>query len=184
MLSGSLPPGLSPDTYAELGAMATAADVPTVLDAHGAALVRGAAARPAIVKPNLSELEALAGRSLSTAGGADKDAVALAAQELRAAGPQAVVVTLGAEGLWALTADGSWQAVPPADVRGNPTGAGDAVAAGLVHGLVLGRPWEERLRHAVALGAASVAAPVAGEFSHADYAEALAGVRVNRGEVG
>ena len=184
VLSGSLPPGLSPDTYAELGAMATAADVPTVLDAHGAALVRGAAARPAIVKPNLSELEALAGRSLSTAGGADKDAVALAAQELRAAGPQAVVVTLGAEGLWALTADGSWQAVPPADVRGNPTGAGDAVAAGLVHGLVLGRPWEERLRHAVALGAASVAAPVAGEFSHADYAEALAGVRVNRGEVG
>ncbi len=27
---------------------------------------------------------------------------------------------------------------------GNPTGAGDAVAAGLVQGLVLGRPWEER----------------------------------------
>jgi fructose-1-phosphate kinase PfkB-like protein len=58
------------------------------------------------------------------------------------------------------------------------------VAAGLVHGLVLGRPWEERLRHAVALGAACAAAPVAGEFSHADYAEALAGVRVNRGEAG
>jgi len=74
--------------------------------------------------------------------------------------------------------------VPPADVRGNPTGAGDAVAAGLVHGLVLGRPWEERLRHAVALGTASAVAPVAGEFSHADYADALAGVRVDRGEVG
>jgi len=58
------------------------------------------------------------------------------------------------------------------------------VAAGLVHGLVLGRPWEERLRHAVALGTASAVAPVAGEFSHADYAEALAGVRVNRGEAG
>lgn len=184
VLSGSLPPGLSPDTYAELGALAVAAGVPAVLDAHGEALLRGAAAGPAIVKPNLAELEALAGRSLSTASGADKDAVALAARELRAAGPQAVVVTLGAEGLWAVTADGSWQAVPPADVRGNPTGAGDAVAAGLVHGLVLGRPWEERLRHAAALGTASVAAPVAGEFSHAHYAEALAGVRVNRGEVG
>jgi fructose-1-phosphate kinase PfkB-like protein len=56
------------------------------------------------------------------------------------------------------------------------------VAAGLVHGLVLGRSWEERLRHAVALGTASAAAPVAGEFSPADYAEALAGVRVSRGE--
>jgi tagatose 6-phosphate kinase len=184
VLSGSLPPGLSPDTYAELGALAAAAGVPAVLDAHGEALLRGAAAGPAIVKPNLAELEALAGRRLSTANGVDKDAVALAARELRAAGPQAVVVTLGAGGLWAVTADGSWQAVPPGEVRGNPTGAGDAVAAGLVHGLVQGRPWEERLRHAVALGTAAAAAPVAGEFSPADYAEALAGVRVNRGEDG
>jgi tagatose 6-phosphate kinase len=182
VLSGSLPQGLSPDTYAELGSMAAAAGVPTVLDAHGEALVRGAAARPAIVKPNLAELEALAGRSLSTARGADKVAVALAARELMAAGPQAVVVTLGADGLWAVTGDGTWQALPPAEVGGNPTGAGDAVAAGLVHGLVLGRPWEERLRHAAALGTASAAAPVAGEFSHADYAEALAGVRVSCGE--
>ncbi len=184
VLSGSLPPGLSPDTYAELGALAAAAGVPAVLDAHGEALLRGAAAGPAIVKPNLAELEAFAGRRLSTADGVDRDAVALAARELRAAGPQAVVVTLGADGLWAVTADGSWQAVPPGEVRGNPTGAGDAVAAGLVHGLVQGRPWEERLRHAVALGTASAAAPVAGEFSPADYAEALAGVRVNRGEAG
>jgi len=181
VLSGSLPPGLPPDTYAELGAMAAAAGVPAVLDAHGEALLLGAAARPAIVKPNLAELEAVAGHPLSTADGVDKDAVALAAQELRAAGPQAVVVTLGADGLWAVTADGSWQAVPPGEVRGNPTGAGDAVAAGLVHGLVQGHPWEERLRHAVALGTAAASAPVAGEFSSADYAEALAGVRVNQG---
>jgi tagatose 6-phosphate kinase len=184
VLSGSLPRRLSPDTYAELGAMAAAAGVPAVLDAHGEALLRGAAARPAIVKPNLAELEALAGRSLSTARGADTDAVALAARELRATGPQAVVVTLGAAGLCAVTGDGSWHAAPAAEVPGNPTGAGDAVAAGLVHGLVLGRPWEERLRHAVALGTASVAAPVAGEFSHAAYTEALAGVRVSRGEAG
>ena len=110
--------------------------------------------------------------------------MAFAARELMAAGPQAVVVTLGADGLWAVTGDGSWQAVPPGDVGGNPTGAGDAVAAGLAHGLVLGRPWEERLRHAAALGTAAAAAPVAGGFSHADYAEALAGVRVSRGEAG
>jgi tagatose 6-phosphate kinase len=184
VLSGSLPRGLSPDTYAELGAMAAAAGVPAVLDTHGEALLRGAAARPAIVKPNLAELEALVGRSLSTARAADADAVALAARELQAAGPQAVVVTLGAAGLWAVTDDGSWHAAPAAEVRGNPTGAGDAVAAGLVHGLVLGRPWEERLRHAVALGTASAAAPVAGEFSQAAYTEALAGVRVRRGEAG
>ena len=98
VLSGSLPPGLPPGVYAELGSMAAAAAVPALLDAHGEALLRGAAARPAIVKPNLAELEALAGRSLSTARGADHGAVALAARELMAAGPRAVVVTLGPAG--------------------------------------------------------------------------------------
>jgi tagatose 6-phosphate kinase len=65
-------------------------------------------------------------------------------------------------------------------VAGNPVGAGDAVAAGLVHGLVTGRPWEERLRHAVALGSAAVAAPAAGEFRPEDYEAALAGVVVTQ----
>jgi tagatose 6-phosphate kinase len=184
VLSGSLPACLPPGTYAELSALATAAGVPAVLDAHGEALLRGAAARPAIVKPNLAELEGLAGRPLSGSHGADHRAVAAAARELKATGPQAVVVTLGPGGLWAATDDGSWLAVPPAEVAGNPTGAGDAVAAGLAHGLAQGNPWEERLRHAVALGTAAAAAPVAGEFSHADYARALAGVTVSRAEAG
>jgi tagatose 6-phosphate kinase len=173
VLSGSLPPGRPPGTYAALIETAAAAGVPAVLDTHGEALLRGAAAGPAIVKPNLAELEALAGRRLSTAQGADRTAVTAAAGRLRTAGAQAVVASLGPEGLLAATGDGHWQARPSAAVAGNATGAGDAVAAALVHGLVLGRPWDERLRHAVALGAATAAAPVAGEFSHADYISAL-----------
>jgi tagatose 6-phosphate kinase len=89
-----------------------------------------------------------------------------------------VVVTLGRDGLLAVTGDGCWRARPPAAVAGNATGAGDAVAAALTHGLVLGRPWDERLRHAVALGAATAAAPVAGEFRSCDYTGALAAVTV------
>jgi tagatose 6-phosphate kinase len=178
VLSGSLPPGLPAGSYATLIDLATAAGVPVVLDTHGEALLAGAAARPAIVKPNLAELEALAGRPLGTATGPDRRAVADAAHRLRAAGAQAVVASLGAEGLLAATEDGSWQARPPVTVTGNPTGAGDAVAAGLAHGLVLGRPWDEQLRHAVALGTATAAAPVAGEFSHDHYASALAAVTV------
>jgi tagatose 6-phosphate kinase len=156
--------------------MATAAGVPVLLDAHGEALRLGAAARPAIVKPNLAELEGLAGRPLST------PQVAAAAAQLRATGPAAVVVSLGADGLLACTSDGDWLAVPPADVTGNPTGAGDAVAAGLVHGLVAGQAWAQRLRHAVALGTASAAAPVAGEFRQADYAALVDQVTVSRAE--
>ena len=173
VLSGSLPPGLPEDSYAGLAARAAAAAVPVMLDAGGAALRRGVAAGPAIAKPNLAELQAAVRRPL-----AGLAAVAAAAAELRAAGARAVVVSLGGDGLLAVTGEGTWHAAPPAQVAGNPTGAGDAVVAGLVHGLVLSRPWAERLRHAAALGTACVAAPAAGQFAEADYRRALAGTQV------
>jgi tagatose 6-phosphate kinase len=190
VLSGSLPPGLPDGTYATLIAMASGAGVPAVLDAHGEPLRLGAAAGPAILKPNLPELEALAGRPLTA--GADALAAADGLRGTGAHGPhgacgacgacgaEAVVVTLGRDGLLAVTGDGCWRARPPGAVAGNATGAGDAVAAALAHGLVLGRPWDERLRHAVALGAATAAAPVAGEFRSCDYTGALAAVTVEK----
>jgi tagatose 6-phosphate kinase len=168
VLSGSLPPGLEPATYATL---IHAAGIPAVLDTHGEALRLGAAGGAAIVKPNLAELESLTGHELAT-----PDEVIAAAGQLR--GAQAVVVTLGPDGLLAATGDGCWRARAPAAVTRNATGAGDAVAAALAHGLVLGRPWDERLRHAAALGAATAAAPVAGEFRRQDYLGALTAVTV------
>jgi 1-phosphofructokinase family hexose kinase len=173
VLSGSLPPGLPEDSYAGLAARAAAAAVPVVLDAGGATLRRGVAAGPAIAKPNLAELQDAVRRPL-----AGLAAVAAAAAELRAAGAGAVVVSLGGDGLLAVTGEGTWHAAPPVRATGNPTGAGDAVVAGLAHGLVLGRPWAERLRHAAALGTACVAAPAAGQFAEADYRRALAGTQV------
>jgi tagatose 6-phosphate kinase len=171
VLSGSLPPGLPDDTYATL--IALARNVPAILDAHGEPLRLGATAQPAVVKPNRPELESLTGHPLPTPA-----AVTAAAAQLRHTGAQAVVTTLGPDGLLAATGHGHWHA-RPAPVKGNATGAGDAVAAALAHGLVLGRPWPERLRHAAALGAATAAAPAAGEFSPADYANALATVTVH-----
>jgi 1-phosphofructokinase family hexose kinase len=179
-LSGSLPPGLPASAYATLTEMAVAAGVPVVLDAHGQALLRGAAAGPAIVKPNLAELEALTRRPLPAGRGDGMTAVAGAARRLLRAGARAVVASLGADGLLAVTREGCWRAKPPTVVAGNPTGAGDAVTAGLVQGLVFGWPWEQRLRQAVALGTAAVAAPVAGEFSQDEYRRVLAAATVGR----
>jgi len=181
VLSGSLPAGLAASTYAALIEAATAAGVPVLLDTHGEALRRGAAAGPAIVKPNLDELAGLTGRALASAEGPDLTAVTAAADQLRASGAQAVVASLGPAGLLAVTGSGRWLA-RPAPVTGNATGAGDAVVAALARGLALGHPWDERLRHAAALGAAAVATPVAGEFSPADYANALSSVALQRDE--
>jgi tagatose 6-phosphate kinase len=184
VLSGSLPRGLPSRTYAELIEVAAEAGVPAVLDAHGDALREGVAAGPAIAKPNLEELQGLAGRPLSAPdGGVDWAAVTTAAAGLRAAGAGAVVVSLGRDGLLAVTGEGRWRAYSsPVGAGGNATGAGDAVTAALVHGLVLGRPWDERLRHAVALGSAAVAAPAAGEFSDARYTAGLRAAAVCRQE--
>jgi len=178
VLSGSLPPGVPADAYAELIRLAAADGVPAVLDTSGEALRRGAAAGPAVVKPNLSELEATVGRAVPWAGPAGPSAVAGAAAELRSNGAEAVVVSLGADGLLAVTGDGTWLAAPARAVAGNPTGAGDAAVAGLAHGLALGRPWPERLREAAALGAAASAAPVAGELRLADYDRALRDIKI------
>jgi tagatose 6-phosphate kinase len=179
VLSGSLPSGLPADAYASLIRMADAAGVPAMLDTSGDALLHGAAAQPAAVKPNLAELAAAVGRDLAWAGPSERAAVVTAATELRDRGADVVVVSLSADGLLAVTGEGAWHA-SPRPVPGNPTGAGDAAVAGLAHGLTLGRSWPERLRHAAALGSAAARAPAAGEFRLADYTQALDDTRVTK----
>jgi tagatose 6-phosphate kinase len=169
VLSGSLPGQVPTEAYSWLIAAAGAAGVPAILDTGGAALTLGAAAGPALVKPNLAELEATAGTSLHMAAGPDLAAVEDAGRTLVAAGAGAAVVSIGANGLLAVTREGTWHARPPDPVPGNPTGAGDAVVAGLADSLIRGQNWPTMLRHAVALGTAAAAAPVAGEFAAADY---------------
>ncbi|GAT66468.1 1-phosphofructokinase [Planomonospora sphaerica] len=100
------------------------------------------------------------------------------AEALREAGAGAVVVSLGAGGLLAVTSEGSWRAAMPYRVEGNPTGAGDALVAGLALGLVEGSSWPDRLRRAAALGAAAVAAPVAGEIDADVFREVHPLIRV------
>lgn len=162
VLSGSLPPGVDPDGYAVLADLARRQGVPVVLDADGDALRHGLSGRPAVVTPNAAEL-----------AGVVAGPVPEAAHELRERGAQAVVVSCGPDGLVAVTEAGCWRAVPPERVAGNPTGAGDAVAAALAVGLADGRPWPQRLADAVALGAAAVAAPLAGDFDAHTYRRLL-----------
>ncbi|MCC9311712.1 1-phosphofructokinase family hexose kinase [Kitasatospora sp. RB6PN24] len=154
VLSGSLPGGVPTDAYAVLIRRARAHRVPAVLDADGAALLAGLAEAPAIAKPNAHELAAASGSTDPRAG----------AEALCAAGARAVVASLGADGMIACTPQGSWRARPPRAITGNPTGAGDAAVAALTLGLVDDAPWPDRLVQAVALSAAAVAAPLAGDF--------------------
>ncbi|GHF18617.1 1-phosphofructokinase family hexose kinase [Streptomyces griseoluteus] len=167
-LCGSLPPGVPVGAYAGLIRVARSAGVPVLLDTGGEPLRRGIAARPDIVKPNAAELAELTG----------SHEPARATRDARRRGAQSVVASLGPDGLLAATPEGHWRAAPPARLRGNPTGAGDAAVAGLLSGLVDGLPWPARLTRATALSAAAVLAPTAGEFDPADYERLLAAATV------
>ena len=92
-----------------------------------------------------------------------------AAQALRAAGADAVVVSRGADGLLAVTREGVWRAAPAERLAGNPTGAGDAAVAALTAGLAEARSWPDRLADAVALSAAAVGVTLAGGFDEEIY---------------
>ncbi|MET7701611.1 1-phosphofructokinase family hexose kinase [Streptomyces sp. NPDC005485] len=167
-LCGSLPPGVPVGAYAGLIRTARTLGVPVLLDTSGEPLRRGVAARPDIVKPNADELAELTG---------SHDPLE-ATRNARRRGAHTVVASLGADGLLAVNAQGRWRATPPRHIRGNPTGAGDSAVAGLLSGLVEHLPWPARLARAVALSAATVLAPAAGEFDRATYEELLSRVAV------
>ncbi|MEV7570776.1 1-phosphofructokinase family hexose kinase [Streptomyces tanashiensis] len=168
-LCGSLPPGIHVGAYAELIRLARTAGVPVLLDTSGEPLRRGIAARPDLVKPNAEELAQLTGAREPHR----------ATRDARRRGAHAVISSLGPEGLLAATPEGLWRATPPAAVKGNPTGAGDSAVAGLLSGLVDEAPWPDRLVRAVALSAATVLSPVAGEFDATAYEDLLTRVKVS-----
>ncbi|MET7639193.1 1-phosphofructokinase family hexose kinase [Streptomyces sp. NPDC005438] len=172
-LCGSLPPGVPPDAYATLVRAAHEQRLPVVVDASGGALRHALTARPEIIKPNVEELAETTGLGCPYA----------AARRLADGGATAVAASLGAKGLVLVAGAGGWRAEPPWELAGNPTGAGDSVVAALLSGLVEGLAWPEVLRRAVALSAATVLAPGAGEFDREAFRELLPLVRVEEGVV-
>ncbi|MCF6523123.1 1-phosphofructokinase family hexose kinase [Streptomyces sp. JJ36] len=167
-LCGSLPPGVPVGAYATLVREARTARVPVLLDTSGEPLRRGLAARPDLVKPNVRELAGITGTNEPLR----------AARAARRRGASAVAASLGPDGMLAVTPEHAWHAAPPRRYPGNPAGAGDSAVAALLSGLVEGLPWPERLAHAVALSAATVRAPAAGEYDAELYAELLPRIAV------
>jgi tagatose 6-phosphate kinase len=168
VISGRLPAGAPPDAFAQLTRIATQHDRPVVLDTSGPALLATLPARPTMVKPNADEL-----RECTT-----EDDPMLAARSLAQQWQVTVVASLGAAGLIAVAGDSAWQARPTRELSGNPTGAGDAVVAGLARGLRAGTRLELLLADCLALAAAAVLAPHAGELSLDHYQRELPGVVV------
>lgn len=175
VLAGSIPPGLPPDTYADLLRFCHEHDIVTVLDADGEALEQGLRAKPFMVKPNRRELETLVGRRLPS----DDDVLA-AAKEIHARGIKLVAVSLAEQGSTVVSDEGIYRLVPPQVEANSTVGAGDSFVAGVVASLERGRSLSEALVLGTAAGTATALTPGTELCHFADITRLLPQVSITR----
>ena len=157
---------------ASLVAAAHARGAQVIVDTHGPALLEALAAGADVVKPNADELaEAHPG-----------DDPVTAARGLSETYGATVVASLGADGVVAVGPTGAWQARPATPVTGNPTGAGDALVAGLARALDRDPRRPPTTRGGAARRRRTLrrrgALPEAGDVDPAHHAAELSGVQV------
>jgi 1-phosphofructokinase len=167
VLSGSLPPGVPDDWYAEVVAILAPAACRIAVDTSERPLDALAAsfgrAAPDVIKPNAEELAGLVGASPEelerAAAAGDPEPVVVAARQLIDRGANAILVTLGAAGAVLVDQTGSWMATPPPIAPRSTVGAGDSALAGYLRAEVGGAEPPQRLQMAVAYGSAAAALP-------------------------
>mgnify|MGYP006273768777 FL=1 len=154
VLTGSLPPGVPDDIYAELIKKLQEKDVKTFLDASDTALKEGIKAKPFLVKPNQAELERLVGRELFTL-----EDIITAAKRIQNNGPKIVVISRGSQGSLAISTAGNFKITAPEVEPHSTIGAGDTLVAALAIKLEAGLSLSEALRYSAAASANSVTQP-------------------------
>jgi 1-phosphofructokinase len=152
VFSGSLPPGVPLEIYAELIRIARSRGAQTILDTAGAALKYGIAAGPDLIKPNRAEAEDVLETRID-----GEAALVGAARRFLELGARVVVLSLGADGALAVSGRERWRAWSSPVAASSSIGAGDAMVAALAFAMTRGLALPDALRLATAAGAASAA---------------------------
>ncbi|MDO4776442.1 MAG: 1-phosphofructokinase [Cardiobacteriaceae bacterium] len=153
VMGGSLPPSVDKDFYAKMVKRYRGKCDYIVVDTSDKALIEtmNADVLPDIIKPNIHELQTLVGRAIES----DEDILA-AAREFLARGMKMVVVSMGERGAWFVKPDEALHATPPKVKVASTVGAGDAMVAGVVRGILNGRDLEHIARTATAFSAGNI----------------------------
>jgi 6-phosphofructokinase 2 len=162
VISGSLPPGLTPEVYSRMISIGNERGAKVVLDTAGEALRQSIRAHPAVIKPNRYELTELAGKELPDIRAMSDYAAGLTDLV------ETVLVSLGAGGIVMATRNQVVHARPPKVAVKSTVGAGDCAVAGFVHGMAVGESNTTALRRAVATGTAATLNPGTGLCRCAD----------------
>jgi 6-phosphofructokinase 2 len=168
--SGSLPPGVPSDFYAEAARAAKASGAKVIIDTSGPALGFALDEGVYLIKPNLRELRQMTGQPLD-----DRNSCIEAARQLVNAGrTQVVALSLGHDGALFVTGDGAWRAPALKVELVSAVGAGDSFVGGLAWSLASGHDLEQAFRYALAAGSAALLTPGT-ELSRAEDVHRLHG---------
>jgi len=162
--SGSLPPGVPLDFYADLIKIAKAAGVLTFLDSSGDALRKGVEAEPFLIKPNQTEIKSLLDDKSS-----DSLDYAQVAIEISTRYKINVVLSMGENGAIAAKGQEVFHVKSPRVEAKSAVGSGDCMLAGLTYGVLRGFSFEGTVASGVAAGAANTLTIGAGQFDLDDF---------------
>lgn len=174
VLSGSLPPCIHDDIYRSLIVEGKSRGSMVILDGSGPAFASGVEAAPHLIKPNLAELEELAGEPLS-----GQSQIIGFCRYLNGKGVKIVVVSMGADGALLVTSDTVLKGTVPR-LQADTVGAGDSMVAGLVAGLAESLELERTFEKGLAFSVAAVMNEGPGLVDPSTYREALPSIAVER----
>lgn len=149
-ISGSLPKGVDIDFYGKLIDISREFGKRVLLDTSGESLLKSLEFTPFMIKPNETELEAIADKKIST----EQDILETAIK-IHQMGIQLVCVTLGGNGCIAVTEEGAFGLNAPSIETVSTVGSGDSFLAGCAVALVQNQPIETVLKTAMACGMAN-----------------------------
>lgn len=155
VVSGSLPKGIPADIFEQLARIAKQRSAALIVDTSGEALSKAVETGVYLIKPNLRELSALAGKELLS----EQKITAAAEALVKSGNCQVVVVSLGARGAMLVTEKETLKIIPPAVTVKSTVGAGDSMVAGIVTFLAKGEGIAQAFRYGLASGTAATLNP-------------------------
>jgi 6-phosphofructokinase 2 len=153
--SGSLPPGVPTDFYAQVARIGKDRGAKVIIDVSGEALEQALKEGVYLIKPNVREFRELVGKDIKE----ESQIKAEAQKMVKSARCEVLVISLGAAGALMVSEEISEHILPPAVPIVSKVGAGDSMVAGIVLSLARGKPLRESILVGVSAGTAAVMTP-------------------------